>query len=334
VVGLFLALAPPAHALPPTCASPTLDTPPQTRLTFPGPPCTDPENDAIVLSIVTPPTHGTLASDGTYYDPDPLFPHGRDQFTYRATTPANGDQTTATVTILVDNRPQCANGTASVAMNGQVALADLPCSDTDGAADYFIWATDGQHGRIDFLDERTVTYTPDPNFSGTDTFTISAEDRFGLESADATMTITVVAPVAATPAPTPVPTPAPFVAPKDLAAPTVTLKGTAKPLKQALSKGISLDLSTNENASATITLTLDRASARKLGVDRKAKGPVTVGKLTAALTPGKSTLAVKLSVKARKALKAVKKVKLTLTAVVKDAAGNTTTKTLSLTLKR
>jgi hypothetical protein len=124
------------------------------------------------------------------------------------------------------------------------------------------------------------------------------------------------------------------VAPKDLTAPTVSLRSAAKPLKQTLAKGLAIELTTNENASATLTLTLDKATARKLRVDRKAKGPVTVGTIRSALTAGKATIPIRLSAKARKALKAVKRVKLTLTAVVTDTAGNKTTKTLAVTLKR
>jgi hypothetical protein len=100
-------------------------------------------------------------------------------------------------------------------------------------------------------------------------------------------------------------------------------------LKNASSKRtVSIVVTTSENAAATLTLTVDKATARKLKLSR------TVGTLKAALTKGQSTLAVKLSTKARKALKKLKRVKLTLTAVVTDAAGNKTTKTLAVTLKQ
>jgi hypothetical protein len=72
--------------------------------------------------------------------------------------------------------------------------------------------------------------------------------------------------------------------------------------------------------------------ARRTKLDAKAKGPVTVGTASSASAAGKVTL--QLSAKARKALKKLKKVKLTVTLVATDAAGNRTTRTLSMTLAR
>jgi hypothetical protein len=85
---------------------------------------------------------------------------------------------------------------------------------------------------------------------------------------------------------------------------------------------------TNENATATLTLTLDKATARKLHLSRK------LGEIKAALTPGTATIPMKLSAKARKAFKKLKRVNLTLTTFVADAAGNSITKTLAVTLKK
>jgi hypothetical protein len=107
-----------------------------------------------------------------------------------------------------------------------------------------------------------------------------------------------------------------------MTAPAVSLKNTSK------KHSVSIELTTNENATAKLTLTLDQKTARKLKLSR------TVGTLKAALKPGASKLTVELSAKAKRAFKKVKKVKLTLTAVVADTAGNATTKTLAVTLRR
>jgi hypothetical protein len=93
-------------------------------------------------------------------------------------------------------------------------------------------------------------------------------------------------------------------------------------------QAVAIALTTNENSTATLTLTLDKATARKLKLSR------SVGQTKAALTPGTSTVTVKLSAKARKAFKKLKRVKLTLTAFVIDTAGNNLTQTLALTLKK
>jgi hypothetical protein len=326
LLGLALASPEAARAAPPVCPGATLQTPTNTPLNLPAPQCTGVLPDATVQIVpASGPANGTIIpGNPNVYRPNTVF-QGYDSFRYTVTNPGEAPSNEATVTILVDAAPSCTNGTATVAMNGQVVLDALPCSDPDGAQDYFIWATDGARGRVDFLDDRVVTYTPSRDFVGTDTFVISAEDRFGLESQDATITVTVIGPPV-TPLPTAVPTVAP--PPRDTTPATVTLKSPAKQLKQVLSKGVAIELGTNENASATLTLTLDKATARKL----KLSG--NVGTLKAALTPGKATLAVKLSAKARKALKTAKRIKLTVTAVVTDTAGNKTTKTLTVTLKR
>ena len=59
-----------------------------------------------------------------------------------------------------------------------------------------------------------------------------------------------------------------------------------------------------------------------------------VGTLTKSLAAGRASVTVKLTAKARKALKKAKSVKLGVAVAAKDAAGNTGAKTVSATLKR
>jgi hypothetical protein len=149
----------------------------------------------------------------------------------------------------------------------------------------------------------------------------------------ARITVKPAAPILIPGPPVRVPTPPP-APPKDVAAPVATLKSAAKPLKQTLSKGLAVLLGTNEASTVKFTVTVDKATARKLKLDRKAKGPVTVGTVNAALNPGSSPVTIAWSAKAKRALKSVKKLKVVVTAVVSDAAGNQVTKTLTVTLKR
>jgi hypothetical protein len=114
----------------------------------------------------------------------------------------------------------------------------------------------------------------------------------------------------------------------------VTLRVKAKRLKTVLRNGLSLRLTATEDASATITLTVSRATARALGLKRKPRRPVRVGGASAALRTGDSTVAVTLTAKARKAMRAARRVKLLVTVVISDAAGNRATRTLTVTLKR
>jgi hypothetical protein len=322
LAGLALAVPATAQAAPPVCPSVEFTMFPGASLGLPAPTCTDPEGKSFSVSNVTAPAHGTVSLDARSYTPNTGF-HGWDEFTYQVTDADGEISAPAKVRILVDTAPECDDASATVPANGVLVLADLPCDDPNGDA-VTIVVDDPAHGTISFPDNETIVYTPTPGYSGTDSFPYYAEDEFGLESyLAATMRIRVVAAPAATPLPGPAATPVP-TPPKDLTAPAVTL--AAK--KATLAKGVPVTLSVSENASATLALTLDQKTARRLKLSR------TVGTLKAALTPGTKTLAIKLTAKARKALKAVKRAKLTLTAVVTDTAGNNTTKTLTVRLKR
>lgn len=319
--GTVLMLPSPAAAAPPSCFAGTLYTPVNTRLVLAGAanPCTDPDGDTYTTRLTALPQHGTLAPDASYYDPARDF-HNVDFFTYEAKDSHN-EITSATVTIVVDSAPTCTDASATVVAGHALPLGDLPCADVDGSDEFAIIVDDGAHGTVDVDASGNATYLPDPGFVGTDSFPFWAEDDFGAVSPKRRMTITVTSPPAATPVPTPAPTAAP-TPPPDRTAPAVTLKNASK--KQSLA----VTLTTNEPAAATLTATLDSATAHKLKLGR------TVGTLKAALKPGTSTLKVKLSAKGAKAIKKVRSVKLTVTAVVADAAGNQTTKTVRVTLRR
>ena len=132
--------------------------------------------------------------------------------------------------------------------------------------------------------------------------------------------------VPATPAPI-APPPAP---PVDRTAPNVAVKAGGKP---SLAKGVPLVLTSNEAGTAKLTLTVDKATARKLKLDRKAEGAVIIGSAAPKLVKGSVKFTVKLNAKARKALKRVHRLKAKLTIVATDASGNSSTTTLALFLK-
>ena len=170
-------------------------------------------------------------------------------------------------------------------------------------------------GTLDF----TPAYAPDPGFVGTDTFAYLAFDDF-LVSDVATVTVNVTNPVQSTPPPPP---------PKDTTPPVAALTSArGQKLKQVLAKGLHLTLATNEAGKATVTVTVDAATARKLHLKRE------VGRASADVRAGKLELTVKLTAKARKAIKKLRKVRLTVRAVVTDAAGNPATRSMTVTLKR
>jgi hypothetical protein len=316
VLGMVCALPAVARAAPPVCPDAVLETDPGVPLELPKPACTG-AVEPIQVSIPPGgnPTRGTISerSPGVFVYTPTNGPPSVDQFQYQVRSSTGELSNVATVQVIVDRAPTCTSIPVSVAANTPTAI-DLPCSDGDGDA-LDLFASAPAHGTASFSGSRLV-YTPAPGYSGPDSITFYAEDDF-YSSDDATLTITV------SPPPAPVPAkPSPTPAPKDLSAPAVTLKNASK--KQALA----IAVTSNENASATLTVALDKATARKLKLTQK------VGTLKASLKPGTATLKVKLSSKAARAFKKLKSVKLTVTAVVTDAAGNKTTKTLKVTLKK
>ena len=305
VVGLFLlagsAFASPASAQL-SCPDASIVTSPGTALTFTAPTCANAAGP-VTYSEVTPPASG-MATYGAQFTFTPTAGfHGRDTYVYSGfdggIAPDNG-----TISVLVDTKPTCTSGTATVAANSSVQVP-VTCADADG--DMFTYELDTPANGTVALQGPQYIYTPKAGFSGTDSFTYRAKDTFDLTADTATISVTVTAPPAAAP---------------DRSAPTVTLKNASK--KQVLS----ITVTSNEAGSATFTAALDRATAKKLKLSR------TVGTLKRTLKAGTATLKIKLSSKAAKAFKKRKSVKLTVTAVVTDAAGNTTTKTLKVTLKR
>jgi hypothetical protein len=315
VLGLVFGFPAVARAVPPVCPDGLIETEPGVAVDLPIPSCTN--ADPPVTFVIPPggqPAHGSLtAGSPNVYAPTPGY-HGADEFKYQIRNGLNELSNIATVRVIVDNDPRCASTSVTVPANVPTTLPGI-CSDLDGdALDIFV--SDPAHGTVTFSGA-SVIYTPAPGYSGPDSLTLYAADDF-YASNDATLSITVAPPPVpiATVAPTPIP------APKDLTAPKVALKNASK--KQALA----LSLTTNERSTATLTATLDQKTAKKLKLSR------TVGTLKVALTPGTSTLKVKLSAKAAKAFKKLKKVKLSVTAVVTDTAGNKTTLKLTVTLKR
>jgi hypothetical protein len=329
-LGLLLLLLVPtaAQAAPPSCLDGSFVTTPGQRVALPASPCTDPDaGDTYTLAVATQPSHGTVAADmGTnYYTPSAGY-HGTDEFTYTATDSHMEQSAEATVQILIDTAPDCTNNSATVQSGKRLALP-LICDDADGD-DLDIFLSDPLHGTLDLTGPDAI-YSSTAGYVGQDAITYDAEDPFGRASSTVTLTITVTAPPAQTPPQSP-----PAAPPNDATAPAFSLASPSTKLKPALKKGLRLVLTPNEGGTATIRLTVDRATARKLKLKRNAKGPFKVGGLKTTLASGQSTVVVKLTAKARKALTNVRKVKLLITVVMTDPAGNSATHTMKVTLKR
>lgn len=309
-----LAFAPSASAQL-VCPDLSLVTAPGTTLSVPNPVCTGTSGFPISFTVVAGSAMGGTAVDGPpmAFTPAMGF-HGPGSFRYTGFDGGIMPSDPAAVNVLVDTKPVCPAGARTVAAGASVALTSLGCTDADGDPLEFEFGMPA-NGTV-----AMGVYTPRAGFSGTDSFPFRArETNYGLASDDATMTVTVTAPAAATPTPTPGGTNA------DRTAPKVTLKAK----KATYAKGIPLTLTVDEGAKAVLTISLDAKNAKKYKLSR------SIGKGNSTLTAaGSKAITLKLSAKARKAFKKLRQMKVTVTAVVTDAAGNATTKTLKVTVKK
>jgi uncharacterized repeat protein (TIGR01451 family) len=121
----------------------------------------------------------SVAADGSFtYNPPADF-NGSDTFTYTIED-ANGDASTATVTITigaVNDGPTAVDDSGSTAENSSVTV-NLVSNDSDPDGDPLTISSVGSPASGTVVDngDGTVTYTPAPNFNGTDSFTYTVCD--------------------------------------------------------------------------------------------------------------------------------------------------------------
>ena len=147
---------------------------------------TDPNNDALTVSGVTAPAHGTatvLPSGDIHYAPTAGY-IGADSFTYTAND-GHGGTSTATVTIAVIDQSPVANGDSAIAtgLAGSPVTVDVLANDTDPDGDPLTLVSVGApaHGSASIVAGKIV-YTPSATYVGPDSFTYTIADGHGLTS--------------------------------------------------------------------------------------------------------------------------------------------------------
>jgi len=156
----------------------------------------DPDGDALSVSGHTQGANGSVTynGDGTFtYTPDADF-SGTDSFTYTADD-GQGNTTTGTVTVAVDasqDAPVVANDGASTTEDTAVTTGNVLANDSDPDGDALSVSghTQGANGSVTYNGDGTFTYTPDADFSGTDSFTYTADDGQG-NTTTGTVTVAV-----------------------------------------------------------------------------------------------------------------------------------------------
>jgi hypothetical protein len=161
----------------------------------------DPDGDPITAVLVSPPQHSTsfsLSQNGSFsYQPAADY-NGADAFTYRVA--ANGKTSgvlTASISLAPVNDPPVASGDdAGVSLLGTTVTRGAPGvldndGDVDSATLTAVLDQDVSHGQLALDPDGGFSYTPDPGYTGPDSFTYHASDG-SASSATVAVTFLVV----------------------------------------------------------------------------------------------------------------------------------------------
>ncbi len=166
---------------------------------------TDPEGNPITFARVTDAQHGTAIvtpAGQVTYTPAANY-SGPDTFTVSATD-SGGASANAVVNVnvtAVNDAPVFTSATALATNEDIAATLQLTATDADGNALSFTLLNSVQHGTITVSAAGAVSYTPAPNYAGTDSFNAQVSDGVGgTATTSVAITISAVndAPVLAT----------------------------------------------------------------------------------------------------------------------------------------
>ncbi len=150
---------------------------------------TDPDGDPLTVTRVFGPV--VINPDQTVtYTPRPTF-SGSDSFTYEISD-GRGGTATATVQVFINIPPTANADAATVGEDGTVQV-NVVANDIDDQGLGFLRVTSvtqGAHGTVAINPDKTVSYTPVPNYNGMDSFTYTITDAYNLTSTG-TVTVTI-----------------------------------------------------------------------------------------------------------------------------------------------
>ncbi len=160
---------------------------------------TDVDDDSLTASLVSDVSNGTLnlSSDGSFtYTPNTGF-SGTDSFTYRPNDgTVNGNTVSVSISVsgtnaapvaVADSYSATENSTLDVS-SGSGVLANDTDADSDTLTATLV--SDVSDGTLSLSSNGSFTYTPDANFTGTDSFTYKPNDGT-VDGNTTTVTITV-----------------------------------------------------------------------------------------------------------------------------------------------
>ena len=185
---------------PPVAVANSYSTDEDTTLNVPAPGVlgndSDPDGDTLTAVLETGVSNGTLnlsANGGFSYNPKTNF-NGPDSFTYKAN---DGDEDSNTVTVSIsvseDNDPPVANDDTASTPEDTPVTVDVLANDDDLDGDQLtvFSVTNGNYGDVS-NNGSNVTYSPQSNFNGPDTFFYTASDGDRTNTAEVRITVQAV----------------------------------------------------------------------------------------------------------------------------------------------
>ncbi|GMA91785.1 hypothetical protein GCM10025869_23140 [Homoserinibacter gongjuensis] len=148
---------------------------------------------ALAVTSHTQPGEGSVAlnADGSYSYTPPAGYSGVTSFDYTATDGLTSYTQTVTMTVT----PVAVDDTAEGDVDEVIVLTPTELLDDDlGVALVVTSGTDGAHGTVVVAVDGTVSYTPEPGFSGQDTFTYTITGAGGVATATVTVLVRPSAP--------------------------------------------------------------------------------------------------------------------------------------------
>ena len=157
---------------------------------------TDPDGDPLMVTAVSDPPHGSAVINLDYtitYTPD-LNYNGADSFTYTLSDGTGSDTATVSITVNPVNDPPVADDdTATTDEDTDVDINVLDGdTDPDGDPLMVTAVSDPPHGSAVINLDYTITYTPDLNYNGADSFTYTLSDGTGSDTATVSITVNPV----------------------------------------------------------------------------------------------------------------------------------------------
>ncbi|MFB0517175.1 MAG: tandem-95 repeat protein, partial [Candidatus Neomarinimicrobiota bacterium] len=157
----------------------------------------DIDGDDLTFQVLSEPENGELtgSAPSLTYTPNANF-HGSDSFTFQVSDGSLEDAGTVTITVGSLNDPPLARNDAATTNKDTPVIVYVLANDGDPDGDDLAVAsvTQADNGAVEINPDGSVTYTPNENFSGSDSFTYTISDgKGGLATATVTVYVNIAA---------------------------------------------------------------------------------------------------------------------------------------------